>query len=90
MNTSLTPPNVPQGSTRQGWRASFMALVRDDRRRRDLLLRLGVIAFVVVVALASIARVYTVLPLDVWFTRELQENQYALVARVMYAISIFG
>jgi undecaprenyl-diphosphatase len=67
-----------------------MALVRDDQRRRYLLLRLGLLAFAVVVVLASVARVYTVLPLDLWFTRELQENQYAVIARAMYAISIFG
>jgi membrane-associated phospholipid phosphatase len=87
---TLPPPNPPQASTPPNWRASFMALVRDDQRRRHLLLRLGLLAFVVVVSLASIARVYTVLPLDVWFTRELQENQYVLIARVMYGISIFG
>jgi membrane-associated phospholipid phosphatase len=87
---SLPPPNLPQDSARTGWRASFIALVRDDQRRRYLLLRLGLLVFMLVVGLASIARVYTVLPLDLWFTRELQENQYLLIARVMYGISIFG
>jgi membrane-associated phospholipid phosphatase len=87
---SPPPPNVAQDSARPSWRASFKALIRDDRRRRRLLLRLGLVAFVVVVGLASIARVYTVLPLDIWFTRELQENQYVLIARMMYAISTFG
>lgn len=55
-----------------------------------MLLLIGLLAFGIVAGLAALSRLYTVLPFDVWFTRELQENQWALIARFMYSVSIFG
>lgn len=62
-----------------------------NRRERHRIIFLGaLIALLLTFGLTAIARIYTVLPLDLWFTRELQEHQWALIARFMYAISIFG
>jgi membrane-associated phospholipid phosphatase len=66
------------------------AVVSDGRRRRRLLLAGALFALSLVIALAVLARLYTVLPIDLWVTRELQERQWAVVARLMYAVSFFG
>ena len=82
--TSIPPHSPRRISSR------FAQLAHDAARRRRLLLILGLFAFGIVAGLAALARLYTVLPIDVWFTRELQENQSTVVARFMYGVSIFG
>jgi membrane-associated phospholipid phosphatase len=76
------------------WSRRRFALLRtliQDTRRRHRLVAVGVlIALCLAGALTLIARIYTVLPLDVWFTQELQERQWASIAPVMYGVSIFG
>lgn len=62
-----------------------------NRQQRHRLIFIGaLLSLLPIFGLTAIARIYTVLPLDVWFTRELQEHQLALLARIMYAVSIFG
>jgi membrane-associated phospholipid phosphatase len=70
--------------------ARLRRLIHDEQRRHRLLLVGTLIAVAVVVGLTLLARLYTVLPIDVWFTLELQERHWPVVSRVMYAISIFG
>jgi membrane-associated phospholipid phosphatase len=70
--------------------ARLHGLLSDPGRRRRLLLVGTLLALSIVVCLTLLARLYTVMPLDVWFTRELQERQWSAVAQVMYAVSLFG
>lgn len=65
-------------------------LVRDDRRRQRLLFLASLVALTVVWVLAGLARLLTVLPLDVWFTRELQEHPRAFITQAMVVVSSFG
>lgn len=83
----LSQPPHPEARRRF---ALLRTLIYDERRRHRLMLVGALLALVLVAALTVLARLYTVLPIDVWFTQELQENQWALVARLMYAVSIFG
>lgn len=70
--------------------ARLRALKLNPRLRRRLILILFGLALVAVAALAALARAIAVLPVDVWVTRELQEDGWSSIARVMYAVSIFG
>ncbi len=70
--------------------ALLRSLIYDQRRRHRLLLFGAAITIVLVGCLSVMARLYTVLPVDLWITQELQEHQWSFVARVMYAVSIFG
>lgn len=81
------PPRHPE--TRQRF-ARLRALVNDERLRHRLILVGALLMLLVVASLTVVARLYTVLPFDVWVTRELQEDQWDVVARLMYAVSIFG
>ncbi|MBC8078529.1 MAG: phosphatase PAP2 family protein [Chloroflexales bacterium] len=65
-------------------------LVRDDGRRQRLLFLASLVALAVVCVLAGLARLLTVLPLDVWFTRELQEHPRAFITQAMVVVSSFG
>ncbi|NJN14872.1 MAG: phosphatase PAP2 family protein [Oscillochloris sp.] len=65
-------------------------LIYNKKRRHRLLLISGMLALAIVVVLTFLASVYTVLPLDVWFTRELQEDQGVIVNNLMYAVSCIG
>lgn len=49
----------------------------------------SLIALILSLVLTGVAQVYNVLALDVWFTRELQQ-QRSLIVQFMYAVSIFG
>jgi membrane-associated phospholipid phosphatase len=82
-----TQPRNPE--TRRRF-ALLRSLIYDERRRRRLLLVGALIALVLVGCLTVLASLYTVLPVDVWFTQELQGYQWSFVARVMYVVSIFG
>ena len=84
-----TTSSIPPGPS-HGFSSRLVQFAHDHERRRRLLAFVCLIAFGIAIGLAALARLYTVIPLDVWFTRELQEHQWALVARVMYGISIFG
>lgn len=86
MSTTFSIPPSPS----HGFSSRLVQFAHDHERRRRLLAFVCLIAFGIAIGLAALARLYTVIPLDVWFTRELQEHQWALVARVMYGISIFG
>lgn len=81
-------PQAEAPETRR--RALLRSLIYDQRRRHRLILIGCLLAILVVVSLSILARLYSVLPVDVWFTQELQEHQWALVARLMYGVSIFG
>jgi len=70
--------------------ARLRTLIYNDRHRHRLIVIGALLALLVVATLAVLARLYTVLPFDVWFTRELQGHQWALVAQGMYAVSFFG
>lgn len=60
-------------------------------RRSNHLITISVLlALIGVAGLSVLARIYTVLPIDVWFTRELQEIQWAFVSRLMIAVSFLG
>jgi membrane-associated phospholipid phosphatase len=88
-----SPQRVSQQTEHPETRGRFVrlrSLIYDERRRHRLLLRGMLMALILISSLALLARLYTVLPIDVWFTQELQEHQWALVARIMYGISIFG
>ncbi len=50
----------------------------------------SLIALILSLVLTGVAQVYNVLALDVWFTRELQQQQRSLVVQFMYAVSMFG
>ncbi len=81
------PPRHPEARRRF---ALLHTLIYDARRRHRLILIGALLALALVVGLTLLARLYTVLPVDVWFTQELQEHQLALVSRLMYGVSIFG
>lgn len=70
--------------------ALLRALRRDPALRLRWLLIAGLLSLVAVAALAAFARALVVLPIDLWFTRELQEHQWTTVARLMYVVSLPG
>jgi len=83
-------PPLPRHPEARRRFALLHTLIYDERRRRRLILVGALLALALVVGLSLLARLSTVLPVDVWFTQELQEHQWALVARLMYGVSIFG
>lgn len=83
------PPLSPKPTTRRRF-ALLHSLIYDKRRRHRLAFIGALLVLTLVSFLTLLARLYTVLPIDVWVTQELQEHQWAAVARVMYAVSIFG
>lgn len=85
----MTEPPSRQAETRRRF-ARLRALRHNPRLRRRLLLVVFALVLAAVVALAALARALVVLPLDLWFTRELQERQLVLLERAMYAVSVFG
>ena len=70
--------------------ARLRTLIYNSQRRHRLMLAGALLALALVAALTLLARPGSVLPADLWFTQELQAHQWALVARLMYAVSIFG
>lgn len=66
------------------------SLIYNPRLRHRLVVIGALLALIIVAGLSLLAQVYTVLPVDVWFTRELQEHQWTLISRLMYAVSFFG
>jgi len=71
-------------------RFALVRILIDDRRRHCLMLISVLLALVLVAGLALLARLYTVLPIDIWFTQEIQEHQWVVVSRLMYYVSIGG
>jgi undecaprenyl-diphosphatase len=93
MNTNTRPraaSSEPQDPAARSRFAPLRSLIFDERRRHRVLLACSLFALVVVACLTVLARLYTVLPVDVWFTTELQENEWELVSQIMYAVSIVG
>lgn len=84
--------DAPAASRHQSNRrfALLRSLIQDTRRRHRLIAVGVLLALCLTGGLTLVARLYTVLPLDVWFTQELQERQWASIAPVMYGVSIFG
>ncbi len=70
--------------------ALLRELIYNPRWRHRLLLVGGLLALLAVAALTLLASFYAVFPLDVAFTQELQEEQWALVAQLMYIVSLVG
>src|SRR5690606_13008495 len=70
--------------------ALLRELIYNPRWRHRLLLVSGLLALLAVAALTLLASFYAVFPLDVAFTQELQEEQWALVAQLMYIVSLVG
>ena len=87
--TPIVSPDLQHPETRQRF-AQLRSLIYDERRRHRLVLLGALIALVLVAGLTLLARLYTVLPFDVWFTQELQEHQWSLVTRLMVAVSAIG
>jgi membrane-associated phospholipid phosphatase len=90
MREDTLPAATPRHPETRRRFALLRDLIRSPRRRRRLVLGGVLLALLLVASLSVVARLYTVLPLDVWFTRELQEHQLDAISRVMYAVSIFG
>jgi membrane-associated phospholipid phosphatase len=84
-------PTRPKPQDRPATRVALLrARIFDDRWRHRLLLIATLLALLSVAGLAILAQLYTLLPLDVWVTQEIQELQGALVWQVMYAVSLAG
>jgi membrane-associated phospholipid phosphatase len=66
------------------------ALIRDERRRQRLLFLASLAALAIVSALAGLTRLLAVMPLDLWFTRELQERPIGAVTQMMVVVSSLG
>jgi membrane-associated phospholipid phosphatase len=81
------PPEHPEMHRRF---ALLRSLIFDERQRHRLVLSGAVLALLVVVALTILARLYTVLPFDVWFTLELQALPSDVITQVMYVVSVVG
>lgn len=84
------PIERPQHLETQQRLALLRSLVYDEPRRHRLILTGALLALLLVAGLTVLARLYTVLPLDVWFTQELQEHPSKLVTGVMYGVSTLG
>lgn len=89
----MTAPPSPEphvASPAQERFGRLRQLVRDERRRQRLLFVASLVALAIVCALAVVARLLSVLPLDLWFTRELQARPLAFVRQGMVVVSIMG
>lgn len=83
---NIVSPNVEHPEQRERF-GNLRRLVRDDRRRRQLIFGVCFLALVLVALLATLVRISPVLPIDVWTTHEFQEHP---LTKLMYAVSIFG
>lgn len=83
------PPLRQDPETQQRF-AVLRTLVYDTRRRHRMLFFGAVLALLAVVGITLLARLYTVLPFDVWFTLELQALQSTIVTQMMVAVSVVG
>lgn len=88
-NSRSIPP-LPEHPDMRRRFALLRSLISNKRRRHRLLLIGAVLALLAVVGLAILARLYTVLPFDVWFTLELQALQSTVITPVMYVVSVVG
>jgi membrane-associated phospholipid phosphatase len=70
--------------------ALLRALIYDHRLRHRLVVIGALLALLAVAGLTVLASLYAVFPLDVEFTQELQEDQWAFVSELMYAVSLPG
>lgn len=70
--------------------ALLRALIYDQRLRHRVVLVGALLALLAVAGLTVLASLYAVFPLDVEFTRELQEDQWAIAAQLMYLVSLPG
>lgn len=93
----MSYPSPPPATGRQAGsgevrrRFARLRLLRaNPRLRRRLLLGALGLILVIVAALAALARALTVLPIDLWFTQELQGYRLSPLTRVMYAVSFIG
>lgn len=88
-NQQNIPPLSQHREVRQRF-AVLRTLVYDKRRRHRVVLVGAVLTLLAVAGITLLARLYTVLPFDVWFTLELQSFQSTVVTQVMYAVSVVG
>ncbi|GAB4208144.1 MAG: hypothetical protein OHK0022_37300 [Roseiflexaceae bacterium] len=86
--TDLPPGDTPR--QRRSRRARLRAFLADPSRRRRALLLLAGLTLLVVGGLAVLVRLFSVLSIDLWATRELQEYQRTLLLQTMYGVSLFG
>ena len=85
LRAALQPPE--DLDTRRG---RLRALLADAAWRRRVLIILTIVTLLLVSGLAALVSLVSVLPIDLWATRELQEHPRELLFQTMYAISIFG
>lgn len=85
LRAALQPPE--DLDTRGG---RLRALLADAAWRRRVLIIVAIMTLLLVAGLAALVSLVSVLPIDLWATRELQEHPRELLFQTMYAISIFG
>jgi membrane-associated phospholipid phosphatase len=93
MHHSPEPEAAPGHSRRPEIHRRFAllrALIYDRRLRHRLVFAGALLALLAVAGLTVLASLYAVFPLDVEFTQELQEDQWALVSQLMYLVSLPG
>ncbi len=83
-------PSAPRHPEARRRFALLRSLITDHKRRHRLILIGTLLALLAVAVLSALARIYTVLPIDVWFTQELQAEPWALFTRLMVAVSWVG
>jgi membrane-associated phospholipid phosphatase len=86
----VSTPQSPASPAEVRRFARLRALLTDKRLRRRLLLVGALFALLVVAALSVLARLYTVFPLDVWVTLQLQDEESVAVVWLMTAVSAIG
>lgn len=86
----VSAPQSPASPAEARRFARLWAVLTDRRLRRRALLLGGLFALIVVAALSVLARLYTVFPLDVWVTLQLQDEESLAIVWLMTAVSAIG
>jgi undecaprenyl-diphosphatase len=90
MSNNTTTASEDRKAEVHGRFARLRRLRYDHGLRRRLLLGAGAVALLVVAGLATVTRLFTVLPLDVWFTRGVQDDLWYPMTWAMYVVSLVG